>query len=115
MPANDTEAVDFGERACGWLETFFSTHEEAINESRKKQVGVHSQWNLDKAATIASFRLFFMIMSRLLGEKESKPYYLNATLIECIQIDPAFSGLAPLQRVKIMKDNGFVFDVFVWI
>lgn len=63
VPRTDAQCVEQAERACDALDAFLSGHLEEMNALRCKQHGTHSP-GMDVPATLASFRLFFMLSAR---------------------------------------------------
>ena len=116
LPTNVEESVSTAERMFSILEDFLPAHKEELEELRRQSPTVGTESELDIAATIASFQLFFMITCRHKNHEDIAHWtLLNASLIEEVHSSEAYSRLTPLQRVRVLKKNGLVMSYsFVW-
>lgn len=107
------------ERTCDALELFLPSHEQALNELRRRQYGVRDTRVLDLDATYASFRLFFMVTNRSASQSTIDRmiyfYIINADLVQNIVDDPIYTPLTNEQRVAAMFAAGLELNYgFVW-
>jgi hypothetical protein len=87
-----------------------------MNALRRKQQGTYSL-GMDVPATLASFRLFFMLSARAGAPVDAIRFtFLNAALIEAAIAQPYLAALDKKQVVTTLVKNGLDLQYgFVWL
>ena len=103
------------ENAVSIIEQFLNIQGTSnILESKKCK---YKTFSLNIPATIASFRLFFMITINLLPPNDQLVIYykLNVALLNYVLNEPPFNNICIDHKIDILLTNGFWIDCgFVW-
>jgi len=103
------------ENAVTILEKFLDT--QGVVETLEQKKCKYNLHSLNVPATIAAFRLFYMITRDLIPDsnKISFHYKLNISLLNYILTDDHFKDICIYHNIDVILANGFSLDYgFIW-